>query len=132
MYGLVLLVGLWFFIHGGIILYAYRFFSYLTELGPTELRDYIDTFPEVRPRHRDAEREQLPHPYRRPQAGGTFNKFHGRAAPERRAAADGDRGADEARGVGAEQPEIGSLFSGDEDGSPETPAECAARPRRHF
>ena len=44
LYGLVLLVCLWFFIHGGIIIYAYWFFSYLTELGPTELIQYLDRF----------------------------------------------------------------------------------------
>ena len=44
LYGLVLLVCLWFLIHGGIIIYAYWFFSYLTELGPKELKQYIDRF----------------------------------------------------------------------------------------
>ena len=44
LYGLVLLVCLWFLMHGGIILYAYWFFSYLTELGPSELKEYINRF----------------------------------------------------------------------------------------
>ena len=44
LYGLVLLVCLWFAIHGGIIIYAYWYFSYLTELGPKELQKYIDRF----------------------------------------------------------------------------------------
>ena len=44
LYGLVLLVCLWFAIHGGIIIYAYWYFSFLTELGPTELKEYINRF----------------------------------------------------------------------------------------
>ena len=44
LYGLVMLVCLWFLIRGGIIIYAYWFFSYLTELGPSELKEYINRF----------------------------------------------------------------------------------------
>ena len=125
LYGLVLLVCLWFFIHGGIILYAYRFFSYLTELGPTELRDYIDTF-----RKCDHGIETQNENNYRTHIGGrkpAVPSISFMAAPHLSGARLPTVTAAQMKREGSvlNSPEIDSLFSGDEDApSPEMKTEC--------
>ena len=119
LYGLVLLVCLWFFIHGGIIIYAYWFFSYLTELGPAELRQYIDRF-----RKSDyAVETHMIHNYHNHVGGHKQSlqapKFGARLPTVAAAHMKRERSL-------MNTPEVGALFSDDSEdvSSPKTPAEC--------
>ena len=116
---------MWFFIYGGIIIYAYWFFSYLTELGPTELKEYFNRF-----RKSDQGIEnQNDHNYRTHIGGRkpSVPSISFMAAPHLSGARLPTVTAAQMKREGSvlNSPEIGSLFSGDEDASsPEMKTEC--------
>ena len=121
LYGLVLLVGLWFLIHGGIIIYAYWFFSYLTELGPAELRQYIDRF-----RKSDHGIETQNDKNYLTHIGGHKQslqpKFMSAAHMTRVSTVTKARVKRERSLMNT--PEVGSLFPDEDVSSPKAPAEC--------